>query len=305
MKYLFLFLIFCFQLNFAFAREELLVIQTVSNDLKSFVIGKGIKDGISEGQELIFANENVSLVCKAIAVNRDFSYWKPLNQNMNVPFLREEIVSANSHIYGSIALDLTSAQNKLLEKLEVKPENKNEFEDYLKNNHYALRGSIGAGFNQNSSSVTADQNPRSYVFDLSFEYDVRTKPELEIGFGLRYDNDVYRLTNPTLDIPTTRILGIVAATYHFINWSPNKNNIYVSILAGLGTSSTVVNQAKNTGYATVLPQVRLGYLVPFTNSSALLFEGSVESISAKETLPNGTIQTSSSANAKGTIGFTF
>jgi hypothetical protein len=224
---------------------------------------------------------------------------------MTVPFLREEIVSANSHLYGSIALDLASSESKLLEKLEIKPDNKNEFENYIRNNHYALKGSFGTGFNQNSSSVTADQNPKGFVFDLSFEYKLRTQPELEISFGLRYDNDVYRLTDPTLDIPTTRILGVVSATYHFINWSPNKNNIYVSILAGLGTSSTVVNQAKNTGYATILPQVCIGYLVPFTNSSALIFEGSVESISAKETLPNGTAQTSSSANAKGTIGFTF
>lgn len=305
MRFLFLILIFYFKLSAVFATEELLVVQTVSIDQKSFVIGKGIKDGISEGQELIFANENVSLVCKAIAVNRNFSYWKPVNQNMTVPFLREEIVSANSHVYGSIALDLAADQNKLLEKLEAKPENKNEFEDYIKNNHFALRGSVGAGINQSSSSVTADQNPKRFAFDLAFEYDIRSQPEFELGFGLRYDSDIYRLSNPTLDIPTTRVLGIVIATYHFVNWSQNKNNYYVSLLVGAGTSSTIVNQATNSGYATVLPQVRLGYLVPFSNSSAFIFELSVESISAKETLPNSAIQTSTYANAKGTIGFTF
>lgn len=305
MKYLFLAIILICQITKTFAREELIVVQTVSTDQKSFVVGKGIKDGITEGQELIFANDNVSLVCKAYAVNRDYSYWKPINQNITVPFLREEIVSANSHVYGSIALDLAGSQHQLLEKFESKPENKNEFENYIHINHFALRGSVGAGLNQSSSSVTADQNPKRFAFDVAFEYDIRKQPELELGFGLRYDSDIYRLSNPTLDIPTTRIMGIVIATYHFINWSSNKNNYYLSLLAGFGTSNTVVNQVNNSGYATILPQVRLGYLVPFSNSSALIFEGSVESISAKESLPDGTVQTSTYANAKGTIGFTF
>jgi len=90
MKFLILFCLFCYEATLA--AEELVIIQTVSVDQKSFVVAKGLKDGISNGQELIFANENVSLVCKAVEVNRDYSYWYPINENMSVPFLREEIV---------------------------------------------------------------------------------------------------------------------------------------------------------------------------------------------------------------------
>ena len=44
-------------------REELMVVQTVSKDRRSFVIAKGVKDGVARGQEIIYANDNVSILC--------------------------------------------------------------------------------------------------------------------------------------------------------------------------------------------------------------------------------------------------
>lgn len=304
MKYMFLFTLLL-SIEVGQAKEELIVIQTVSVDQKSFVIAKGIKDGITAGQEVIFANENVSLVCKAIEVNRNYSYWYPVNTYMNVPFLREEIVSTNSHIYGSIGLELEADKNKLVETLDEKTDAKIEIENFRKQNHFSLRGSIGAGLSQTASSVSTSQNSSRYAYDLSLEYGLRMMPEFELGFGVRVDNDIYRLTNPMLDIPSTRYLALAIATYHFVNLSHGKDNAYLSLVGGIGTSKTVVNQATNSGYATVLPQIRLGYIRPFSKSNAIIFEVSVESISAKETLPDSTIQTSSYSNVKGTIGITF
>lgn len=303
MKYLILFCLFCCEV--AWAEEELVIIQTVSVDQKSFVIAKGIKDGISRGQELIFANENVSLVCKAVEVNRDYSYWYPMNENMTVPFLREEIVGTSSHIYGSIGLDVIADQNKLIETYESNEKKAKDLAYFRNYDHYSLRGSLGAGLTQNTSSVTADQAPKRFAYEVSIEYDFRFRSEYELGVGLRVDRDIYRLSNPTLDIPTTRILALASATYHFFQWSSNKNNIYISLVAGIGSSSTVVDQATNSGIATILPQARLGYMMPFSNKSALILEASIESISAKETLPDSSVQTTSYSNVKGTIGVTF
>jgi hypothetical protein len=100
-------------------------------------------------------------------------------------------------------------------------------------------------------------------------------------------------------------MAIAVATYHFINWSITKNNVYVSLVAGLGTSKTVINQATNSGVAMLLPQIRLGYIQPFSRTSALIFEASVESLSAREKLPDNTVQTSSYTNLKGSIGVSF
>jgi len=78
-----------------------------------------------------------------------------------------------------------------------------------------LRGSLGAGLTQNTSSVAADQAPKRFAYEVSLEYNFRFRSEYELGVGLRFDRDIYRLSNPTLDIPTTRILAIASATYHF------------------------------------------------------------------------------------------
>ena len=300
MKYL-IFLLLIFICCSSWAKEELVVIQTVANDQKSFVIAKGLKDGISKGQELIFANENVSLVCKAVEVNRNFSYWKPLNENMTVPFLREEIVGAVSHVYGSLELDLVADQAELIEKLDTE----NEIKFFRKSNYYSLRGSVGTGLTQSTSSVSTDQNSKRFAFDLSLEYNLRLQPEYDVGLGVRYDNDVYRITNPTLDIPTNRYMAIISATYHLIAWSHDKNNAYISIAAGAGLSKTTVNQAIASGYATMLPQMRLGYMMPFARKNAMMFEASVESISSTETFDDNTKQNSSYLNFKATVGVTF
>lgn len=303
MKYLILFCLFCCEVTWC--AEELVIIQTISVDQKSFVIGKGLKDGISKGQELIFANENVSLVCKAVEVNRDYSYWHPMNENMTVPFLREEIVSTSSHIYGSIGLDVIADQNKLIETYEANEKKIQDLAFFRNYDHYNLRASLGAGLTQNTSSVAADQAPKRVAYEVSLEYSLRFRSEYELGAGIRVDRDVYRLSNPTLDIPTTRILALASATYHFFQWSSNKNNIYISLVAGIGSSVTVVDQATNSGYATILPQARLGYIMPFSKTSALIIEATVESVSAKEKLPDSTVQTTSYSNIKGAIGITF
>jgi hypothetical protein len=299
MKYLMLF--FLFYCQALFAKEELVVIQTVSVDQKSFVISKGIKDGIIQGQELIFANENVSLVCKAVEVNRNYSYWYPVNDNMTVPFLREEIVSAISHIYGSIELNLLAHQGDLITTME----HEKEIKEFRRLNHFSLRGSIGLGITQSSSSVSTEQNSRRLAYDVALEYDKRLQPEYEIGVGMRVDNDIYRLSDPTLDIPTTRVMAIAVATYHFINWSHDKNNAYISLVGGIGYSKTVVNETVSSGTATILPQVRLGYIMPFSKTSAMIFEASMESISSSEQFSDTTKQTAGYFNVKGTIGIAF
>jgi len=45
--------------------------------------------------------------------------------------------------------------------------------------------------------------------------------------------------------------------------------------------------------------------MPFSKTSAFIIEAAVESVSAKERLPDSTVQTTSYSNIKGTVGITF
>lgn len=282
------------------AKEELLVIQTVSKDRRSFVVTKGIKDGILKGQEIIFANDNVSVVCKAVEVSRGHSLWVPIDRNITVPFNREDIVSSNSTVYGNVALDVAGDPSLVPDKIYNETIKK-----FRVQNNYSVKASYNKSLNQSSSSVASEKNNSRAGYTLSAEYNYRFRPEFEMSAGLRLDNEVYRIEQPELDVPTRRIMGVVSATYHFVNFSNNKNNFYLTVAAGIGQSETTIDDEKISGPVALIPEVRVGFIMPFTKSMAMIAEGSVESLSATETFDNGTKQTTNTINMKASIGLRF
>lgn len=283
-----------------FAKEELTVIQTVSKDRRSFVVGKGIKDGVIKGQEIIFANDNVSVVCKAIEVNRSFSLWAPVDRMITIPFNKEDIVSSNSTVYGNVALEIVG-DGYLTPEVDY-----NEvYKKFRSQNNILAKASYNRGLSQSSSSVSDEQNSNRIGYTLSAEYSYRFLPEFEMSGGARIDNEVYRLSSPALDIPTRRIMGVISATYHFVNFSDNKNNFYLTIAAGIGSSETTINDEVSSGTVALLPEARVGYLMPFSKSLAMVFEGSVENLSSNEKFADGTEQTTNILNMKASIGIRF
>ncbi|MDD4974187.1 MAG: hypothetical protein PHY93_07530 [Bacteriovorax sp.] len=282
-------------------REELMVVQTVSTDRRSFVVAKGVKDGVMKGQEIIYANENVSILCKALEVNRNYSLWVPVDRNVNIPFNKEEFVSYNSHAYGNVALDIVGDVNNLTPEIDYSV----EFKKFRTSNNFSLKASFDQGLSQSSSDVSADKNSKRSGYSFALEYNFRFLPEFEMSAGGRIDNEVYHISSASLDIPTSRVMGTIAATYHFIGFSKDKNNFYLTLAAGLGKSTTTVSGDKSSGTVTLLPEARVGYLMPFSKSVAMIFEGSVESLSASETFQDGTSQVTNLLNAKFTIGLRF
>ncbi|MBY0416124.1 MAG: hypothetical protein K2Q18_18270 [Bdellovibrionales bacterium] len=285
---------------YAHSREELTVIQTVSKNRRSFVISKGIKDGIIKGQEIIFANDNVSIVCKASEVNRDFSLWVPVDQSINIPFNKEDIVSSNSTVYGNVALDVISdtGLTPIDDPIEL-------YKKFRTENNLSLKASYNKGLAQSSSSVSEEKNSSRLGYNFSGEYNYRFMPEFEMSAGARFDNEVYRIEQPELDIPTTRIMGTIAATYHFVNFTKGKNNFYLTVAAGIGRSETTVNGEKSSGIVTLLPEARLGYLMPLSRGLAMVFEGSFESLSSTEQFSDGTDQTTNVLNVRASVGIRF
>ena len=289
-----------FSSSYVFAKEELTVVQTISKNRKSFVVAKGIKDGILKGQEIIFANDNVSIVCKATEVNRDFSLWVPVDRTITVPFNKDEIVSSNSTVYGSIALDIAGIPGMVPDKSF-----NDTYKKFRTENNYSVKASYNKGLAQSSSSVSEEKNTGRVGYNFSAEYHYRFMPEFEMSVGGRYDSEVYRIEEPELDIPTSRILATISATYHFINFSDNERNFYFTLAAGIGRSQTTVDEQTSTGIVTILPEAKLGYLLPISKKTAMVFEASVESINSNETFTDGEGQTTSILNMKATIGLRF
>ena len=286
--------------NSANAKEELSVIQTVSKNRKSFVVAKGAKDGIIMGQEMIYANDNVSIVCRVQEISRDFSLWVPVDTKANVPFIKDEIVNLNSVVYGNVALNIVGAPY-LVNDISVAK----KFEHFRIENNYSIKFGLNRGLSQSSASVSEDKNSSrtGYMFEGYYHY--RFMPEFEMAAGFRYDGEVYRIHKPELDIPTKRMILMGSLTYHFTQNPENKNNYYLTLAAGIGKSKTTINQIEASGQVRILPEVKLGYLVPFKRKTAMVTELSVESISTTEKFSTGENQTTNIINMKASIGLRF
>jgi hypothetical protein len=282
-------------------KEELLVIQTVSKDRRSFVVSKGVKDGIMKGMEIIFANDNISILCKAREVNRNYSLWTPIDANVSVPFNKEDIVNYNTHAYGNVALDIVGDANNLTPEIDYDQ----LYRKFRTSNNISAKASFNRALSQTSSDVSNDKNSTRTGYALAIEYNYRFMPEFEMSFGGRLDNEVYRLTNAQLDIPTNRVMATFATTYHLTNFSQTKDNFYLTLAAGIGKSTTTVNEEKSSGTVTLLPEARIGYIMPFSNSVAMIFETSIEALSATEKFGDSAEQTTNITNVKFTIGLRF
>jgi len=282
-------------------REELMVVQTVSKNRHSFVISKGMKDGVLKGQEIIYSNQNVSILCKAIEVNRNYSLWTPIDKNVNVPFNKDEFVSYNSYAYGNVSLDLVGDVHISDTEFDYNL----EYKKFRSSNNFTFKASFDQGLSQSSSDVSAGQNTSPTGYTFAAEYNVRLSNHFEISTGARIDNVVYRLASPQLDIPTSRTMATIAATYHFLEFTKDKNNVYLTLAAGIGKSTTTTDEIQSSGIVTLLPEVRLGFLMPYSTSLAIFWEGSIESLSAHETFPDQSKQDTNVLNTKFTFGLRF
>lgn len=279
--------------------EELQVIQAISRDKKSFVIAKGAKDGVVYGQEMIYANDNVSIVSRVKEISRDFSLWEPVDKDANVPFRKDEIVNVNAAVYGNVALNITGAPY-LINDISVAK----RYELFRVKNNISLKIGLNRGLSQSSAYVSEDKNSTRMGQVIEAAYHYRFLPRFEMQAGIRYDNETYTIENPELDIPTRRTIALIGATYHFTN-PTEKNNYYITVLAGLGKMQTDISGVKATGSVNILPEVRFGKIIPMSRRWAFFMEGSIEAIAATEEFNDGTKQTTNITNMRASVGIRF
>lgn len=295
-----------------FSREELAVIQTVSKDKKSFILQRGLRDGLMIGNEMIFGNDNVSIVCRIVEISKDYSLWKPIDSLVSIPFSKLDIVAINSHTYGNISVDVANNKVELMTKEMASPNSaleKYKELDRLQNeitaHHFSIFYSFGSSFMQSSSSLSSNQTSKKQIENYTFEYGHQFTNDFELTTGIKVDRSLYRISSPSLDIPTTRYLLTGGLLVRPSRFNTGRNIFYMGFNVGIGTSSTTVNNTSSKGTAYLLPGIRSGMVMPFSATSALLFEVSIDSMSSREKFPAGDYQDNNDVSGKISLGLKF
>ncbi|WP_372653396.1 hypothetical protein [Halobacteriovorax sp.] len=282
------------------ANESLVIVQSVSNTKKTFVVRKGRDFGISKGQISLFSTTDISFTARATEVTRYYSLWSLIDKEANVPFKQDEVVTYTSsleRIWSEVALSK-------LREVEEKQQ-----ESYLRNivgNYISIRASWGKSLSQSTSEVSAESLDSRTTIHFEATYSKRINNHLEFGGGIRIDNDTATGTNPERSIPSTRNFLIADVTYHFNQFRDSSAHIYSGLGAGIGISSTEVGDSTKTGSATLLPYFRLGYETsPEKSKYSFMAEIQIESIVAKETFTSGDEQSTGIVNSKFAVGVKF
>ncbi|WP_290730358.1 hypothetical protein [Halobacteriovorax sp. JY17] len=298
-KYLIVIFLF-FSSSWALANENLVIVQSVSNTKKTFVIRKGRDYGISKGQISLFSTVDISFTARATEVTRYYSLWSLIDKEATVPFKINEIVTYTSsleRIWSEVALSK-------LREVEKKQE-----DSYLRNivrGYVNLRASWGISLSQSTSEVQAESLESRTSIHLEATYSKRINRHLEFGGGVRFDSDTAKGVNPERSIPSTRNFLIGDVTYHFNQIRNTRSHIYAGLGAGIGKSSTEVGDSTKSGSATLLPYFRLGYeTAPDKASYAFIAELQIENIVANEEFTTGDEQSTGIVNSKFSVGIRF
>ena len=80
------------------AFEQVVIIQAVSADKKSFMVRKGQIDGVVEGQESVFSTDRFSVAARPVEITREHSLWVVSDAKSGVPFQIGQVVHYTNEI---------------------------------------------------------------------------------------------------------------------------------------------------------------------------------------------------------------
>lgn len=282
-------------------REELVVISAVSSSRQTFVIQKGALDGISVGLESLFSTQNASLLARAIEVTSKHSLWILKERRAVFPFAKDEIITFNkdqSNIWNElpdIELRVARASQRQKELQEI----------YGGGSQFHVRGNLSSTFYESTTDTDSVRTPERTGTTFEILYQKRMFERLEFGAGFRYDSENAIITDPDLTIPSQRLMGIFEVTYHFSDFDGKPNNFYTAAAVGIGRSQTEIDSTVSTGMATLLPSVRIGYIMRRNQGWDFTFDTVVEALSATESFIDTKEQTTNLVNAKFAVGVRF
>ena len=272
-----------------FARDEVIVIQAVSTTKKTFAVRKGFLDGVGVGQESLFTNKNVSLVAKVVEANRLFSVWEVRDPRARIPFEKGDFVTFTNSVE-NIWTEIPTLK-VIHERISFRPKT-----------NFIVRGTGTMAVNESVSETDGERAASRSGFQVGAYFARRFHPRFDYQIGMRIDQENARLTNPKLDIPTTRYIGMAELTFHFEPLPDSDNNIYIAGGAGWGYSQTRTDETTRNGNVFVLPAAKIGFQWWISAKTAMLIELGFEALSSNESFEDEQVQTTNIVNAKLTLG---
>lgn len=292
-------LIFAIFACLAAKADELLIVQAVSTSGKTFAIPRGSKNDIAVGQKSLFSSKTYSIMAQAIEVSQEFSLWKISKENSSVPFKKGEFINYSRYT--------NEVWSKISELKGIYKERDRAKEAEIKLNPYYLSAKLGltTSFSENVSNTSTETNNSRSGYQLEFQVHKSIKQNMEMAFGLRIDQDSYTNKEPSVKVNSKRYFGIAEFTYHAEKFEKSKGNIYAALGTGYGLSETEIHTSTASGEAFILPYVKMGYLHPLTESTRLVVELQIESITANEKYASGIDQKTSIINTRFSTGIKF
>jgi hypothetical protein len=285
--------------------HHLVVIQKISSTKNSFIIRKGHKDRVFNGQRSLFSSKNISFVARVVNSNREYSQWVLEDKESHVPFKTGEIVTISysvERVWTEIPKLMTDERYNQILAIEQKQLRKKY--STTSDIRYQVLASKTKGINESTSGSENNEGDRSGN-NFKFKLIKPFSQTLNWEFGLRYDSDLLTLSNPEVEVESQRYMLTAGLQAKFNTLWGISTTPYASISLGIGKSQSQINDAVQSGTATLLPSLTVGLDFAMNETTAVLVELSVESLNSKESFSDGVEQTTNITSTMLSIGLEF
>lgn len=269
---------------------ELIMIQGVSTSKKTFITRNGKRQGHSQGMTGTFTAQDISILARALTVTGNYTQWEIMNSDAIVPFEKGAIVTyypATEYIW---ALAPESERKKYI---------KTELTQMRKS--FVFKGAFTRGLSESVSDAPANSTRRGgYMGEIYFEKDIWENVAFDIG--LRYEKEVINIEKASLE--TTRSLAIIDIIYYFSSFREyiSGGRFFLGAGMGYGFSNTQTVGLSQSGPVSLLPTVKIGATLPFSDTWEFLLDAAFESLSTREEQESGRVQTTTQTNFKAGFG---
>jgi hypothetical protein len=288
--------------------EELVMVQMVSKNQKSFIVRRGNLQGIALGQKSVFSSPTFSLAAKSIEVNREYSLWTPIAKVATVPFSKGEMITYSQSL-SAIWSQVAKYNSQLKERQRFRESDRQNFsvasfydEGQLKH-PLSIRGALSMSLRETNSYVAPDEITARQGFQLDLAYKFSINDIISWAIGIRYDYESMAIQTPSVTGIYSRYLIGGDLLFNLYSWGHRKRKLYGGIGAAIGLSSSNINQEVASGSAVVLPIVRLGLEAPAADKSySLIVEWITEAIADRLLDENDQVLSTNIISSKIAIG---
>ena len=267
---------------------ELIMIQAVSENRRTFITRNGKRQGIQPGVTATFTAEDVSILAKAINVTGNFTQWQIVNADAIVPFEKSTIVTyypATEYIW---ALAPEKERKKYI-KSQIP----------MAQQSWVFKGALSRGLSESVSDAPANSPKRGgYMGEVYFEKDIFGGNGLAFDIGIRYERETVNYTGASLVTKRTMVVGDILYYFNFLRDYINGGRFFLGAGLGYGLSNTSTVGLSQSGPVSLLPTMKLGVSLPFNETWEFVTDGAFESLNTREEQESGNVQTTTQTNFK-------